>query len=464
MELYDTLSRTIRTLQPHDGHTFKMYCCGPTVYGRAHIGNFRTFILQDLLRRVLTTSGIQVLHLRNITDVDDKTIRQAIETGQPLKTITDHWTKLFHEDALALNLLPPHIEASAVAHIPQQIDFIRKLLEKKHAYITPDHSVYFRVASFPQYGRLSRLDQRQILTQTLIESDEYQRENAADFALWKARKPEDGPYYWPSPWGEGRPGWHIECSAMACYHLGETIDLHAGGEDLIFPHHENEIAQSECCTGKTFALHWFHTAHLLVEGQKMSKSLGNLYTLEDIKARGYSPNETRYLLLSAHYRQPLNFTWDALHAARCALERLAEFAESIPAPDDLGPQTCSEFGRFTSAWQALQSDLNTPSALGLIFTTLKQIPKPISAPDQQGFVALCRCLGIDPWSQKKSDSNDKLTIPDEVCAIAEKRWQARLQKDWATADKMRQQLLDMGWKVQDDKDRYTLIPITKQVK
>jgi cysteinyl-tRNA synthetase len=458
LQLYDTLSRTIKPLHPHDGHTFRMYCCGPTVYARAHIGNFRTFILQDVLRRALTTLGFNVRHVRNVTDVDDKTIRQSIQSNHPLKTITTHWLKLFHQDAAALNLLPPTIECGAVDHIPHQIEFIRTLLEKQHAYITPDRSVYFRIASFPRYGRLSRLDQRQILTYTEFptDTDEYQRENVADFALWKARKPEDGENYWSSPWGEGRPGWHIECSTMAFVHLGPTIDLHAGGEDLIFPHHENEIAQSECCTGKPFALHWFHIAHLLVENRKMSKSLGNLYTLDDITARGFTPQETRYLLLSAHYRQPLNFTWDSLHAARSAITKLHQFAQSIPSPETLVPTPCQTFGQFQPVWNALLDDLNTSAALGHLFTIIKQFKYPLSAQDAQGFIAICRTLGINPWLSHPTSRS--YSIPESIQAIAEKRWQARLQKNWAQADALRQELLNLGWQIKDEKDRYILSP------
>lgn len=461
VRLYDTLSRSIKPLHPHDGHTFRMYCCGPTVYGRAHIGNFRTFILQDILRRTILTTGINVCHVRNITDVDDKTIQQSLQSRRPLKEITAHWTKLFHQDALALNLLPPTIEASAVDHIPHQIEFIRKLVEKQHAYLTPDQSVYFRIASFPQYGRLSRLQQREILSHATpaTDTDEYQRENATDFALWKAKKTEDGDNYWPSPWGEGRPGWHIECSAMAYVHLGPTLDLHAGGEDLIFPHHENEIAQSECCTGELFSRHWFHTAHLLVENRKMSKSLGNLYTLDDIAARGFTPQETRYVLLSAHYRQPLNFTWESLHAARSALMRLSQFARSIPAPQTQIPEPCAAFGQFQPAWEALQDDLNTPAALGAIFSTIKTL-KVCAQEDAQGFCALCLALGIDPWCLTSSKQEPEI-IPEAIRVLAERRWQAKLEKNWAQADALRQELADHGWQMKDEKDRYHLSPQKK---
>ncbi|MEM9283495.1 MAG: cysteine--tRNA ligase, partial [Verrucomicrobiota bacterium] len=311
LSLYDTLTREIRPVQPIDSATLRFYCCGPTVYGPAHIGNFRTFVIQDVFRRVVEASGTATRHVRNITDVDDKTIRQSQEEDRSLNEFTAAWTERFHEDCAALGILPPHVEPSAVAHLPEQIDLISRLMEKGHAYQTPDGSVYYDVRSFPAYGRLSRLAEREITTGEVDreQADEYERASAADFALWKAARPEDGPNRWPSPWGDGRPGWHIECSAMAIKHLGETFDLHSGGVDLVFPHHENEIAQSEAATGKIFAHHWLHVAHLTVEGRKMSKSLGNLYTLADLANRGFTAMELRYVLISGCYRQPLNFTF-----------------------------------------------------------------------------------------------------------------------------------------------------------
>ena len=338
IELYDTLSRSIQTLAPSSSGTLRFYCCGPTVYGPAHIGNFRTFLIQDTLRRVLEVDGMAVKHVRNITDLDDKTIRRSLEEGKSLIDFTAHWTEKFHADCDALNMLEPSIEPSAVAHIPQQIALVEKLIEKGNAYATDDGSVYFRVGSFEDYGRLSRLKQRELKTQTensageLNDADEYDRESINDFALWKSRKDGDGDNYWSSPWGEGRPGWHLECSAMVDSAFdGETIDLHGGGIDLCFPHHENEIAQSECAHGHDFCKHWFHSAHLMVEGAKMSKSLGNLYTLDDLRDKGFSPMVVRYTLIAGSYRQQLNFTFDGLHASQSALTRFERFAEALLA-------------------------------------------------------------------------------------------------------------------------------------
>ena len=268
LHLHDTLSRKVRPIAPADGETLRFYCCGPTVYGPAHVGNLRTFLLQDVFRRTVELSGTPTHHVRNLTDVDDKTIRQSQAEGVPLAEFTARWTARLHADAEALNILPPHHEPGAVAHIPHQIRLIERLIAGGHAYVAADGSVYFDVSSFTTYGQLSRLNEREITTGQPVgghaddreDADEYARESAADFALWKARKPEDGPNAWPSPWGEGRPGWHIECSAMSIEYLGETFDVHSGGVDLIFPHHENEIAQSEAATGHTFARHWFHIA------------------------------------------------------------------------------------------------------------------------------------------------------------------------------------------------------------
>ena len=294
--LQDSMTRAPREVTPIDGDTYRFYCCGPTVYGPAHIGNFRTFVIQDTFRRVIECAGIQTKHVRNVTDVDDKTIREAQANGQTLREFTGHWKDKFTADCAALHLLEPHVEPGAVDHIEHQIRMIETLMEKGHAYSTEDGSVYFKVDSFPDYGRLSRVADRELrlgAAPSANDADEYDKDSLSDFALWKGRKAEDGDNHWPSPWGEGRPGWHLECSAMSLEYLGETFDMHSGGVDLMFPHHENEIAQSECCSGATFAHHWFHITHLLVDGGKMSKSLGNFYTLADLQEEGHTPEELR---------------------------------------------------------------------------------------------------------------------------------------------------------------------------
>jgi len=460
MRLYDTLARKIKDLTPIDGQTFRFYCCGPTVYGPAHIGNFRTFVLQDVFRRTLETGGLRTLHVRNLTDVDDKTIHESQRVGQTLTEFTRFWTEKFHHDCDLLQCLPPHIEPGAVEHIPQQVAMIAQLVEKGHAYASEDGSVYFNIASFPEYGQLSHLDERELelgRTQTQrANADEYEKQSVSDFVLWKSRRPEDGENFWPSPWGEGRPGWHLECSAMIREYLGETFDLHSGGVDLVFPHHENEIAQSRCACGGHFAATWFHIAHLMVDGGKMSKSLGNLYTLEDLAKHGWTAMEVRYVLLSGHYRKPLNFTFDSLHAAREAMNKMAKAAQQLAAkaPAD-AVLTSIEFGPFQAAWEALNDDLNTAGALGAIFTGLRDAVKTEGLAAAQALAALhriLRALGLVLPEAEKS-----VTVPDDIIALAEQRLAVRQAKDWAQSDVLRDQLAAQGWIIKDSKDGYQLL-------
>jgi cysteinyl-tRNA synthetase len=464
MRLFDTLTRTERDLRPIDGSTYRFYCCGPTVYGPAHIGNFRTFVLQDVLRRTLETGSTRTLHVRNITDVDDKTIRDSQKAGQTLTRFTAAWTEKFHADCEQLGLLPPHIEPGAVEHIPQQIAMIATLVEKGNAYASDDGSVYFRIASFPGYGRLSRLDQRELdigKTQNArSNSDEYEKDGLSDFVLWKSRRPEDGENFWPSPWGEGRPGWHLECSAMIQEYLGNSFDLHSGGVDLVFPHHENEIAQSECACGGHFAAHWFHITHLLVDGGKMSKSLGNLYTIEDLAAKGHTAMEVRYVLIGAHYRKPLNFTLDSLSGAREALAKLAKGARQLAANADSDARlTIVGFGPFQAAWDSLNNDLNTPGALGGLFTGLREaagLTGVEAAAALAGFNRILRALGLVLPEESVLPAD---AIPESIRLLAESRWQARLAKNWAESDTLRARLADEGWLVKDGKDSYSLEPV-----
>jgi cysteinyl-tRNA synthetase len=461
MRLYDTLTRSERTLAPIDGSTFRFYCCGPTVYGPAHIGNFRTFVLQDVFRRTLETAGTRTFHVRNITDVDDKTIRDSQKAGQTLADFTRGWTEKFHTDCEALGCQPPHVEPGAIEHIPQQIAMIAELVEKGHAYASDDGSVYFKIASFPGYGKLSRLDERELelgKTQNArANSDEYEKDSISDFVLWKSRRPEDGENFWESPWGQGRPGWHLECSAMIKEYLGDTFDLHSGGVDLVFPHHENEIAQSTCACGGHFAAHWFHITHLLVDGGKMSKSLGNLYTLEDLAAKGFSAMEVRYVLIGAHYRKPLNFTLDSLSGAREALAKLAKGARSLAKRSPAEARFDSvDFGPFQAAWDTLNDDLNTPGALGGLFTGLKDssaLTGEAAAKALAAFNRVLRALGLT-----LPEEQEVIEAPGHILALADERWQARLGRNWAKSDLLRDQLLEDGWVVKDGKDGYELSP------
>ncbi len=457
IKLFDSLTREIRELSPaHPDGVLRFYNCGPTVYAPAHIGNFRTFVVNDVLRRVLELEfgPGKVKHVRNLTDVDDKTIKRARDESRPLADVTKQWTDKFHADCKALNCLPPHVEPTATGHIAEQVDMIACLMEKGNAYRAADGSVYFKVSSFDNYGRLSRVKERELQLGSALAAgksqavDADEKEDATDFALWKAHKPEDGDNAWDSPWGSGRPGWHIECSAMSKKHLGETIDLHTGGVDLLFPHHENEIAQSECCNGRQFSRHWYHSEHLLVDGKKMSKSLGNLYTLDQLTAMGHSPMALRYALLAGHPRKQLNFTLDSLHAAESALASLRAHRASL-AP------AAAAHDAFAPVLAALQDDLNTPAALGALFSIVNR--KDLQA-DAASFDRAMFALGLDLSAHAEPP---KTSAPVEVTALAEKRWAAKLAKDFATADALRKDLAAAGWSMLDRKDGYSLAPAKK---
>jgi cysteinyl-tRNA synthetase len=370
--LFNTLSGKVEEFQPIQDKKVRMYACGPTVYDYGHIGNFRTFVAVDILRRFLRQSGFEVRHVMNITDVDDKIIRNAAQAGVPLKQFTSKYEKAFLEDAGALNIEEPEL-VHATDHIPEMADFIAKLVEKGFAYRTDDGSYYFRIAKFPEYGKLSKKDFAGMEDGARVDVDEYEKDSARDFALWKAPKP--GETSWESKIGQGRPGWHIECSVMSMEELGESFDLHAGGEDLIFPHHENEIAQSEAATGKPFVKFWFHARFLLVEGEKMSKSLGNFFTLRDLVLKGHKPSSIRYLLTSVPYRHQLNFTFGGLQQAAASVERLRNFRQRLvtgkfSAGSDLNLTTLAN-DSSQRVREALNEDLNTAQAQAAIFDMVR---------------------------------------------------------------------------------------------
>ena len=458
VRLFDTASRSVKPLSAAEGKALKFYACGPTVYGPAHIGNFRTFVAQDLLVRVWQEAGGKVQHVRNLTDVDDKTIRGAREAKQRLGDFTQGWTDRFWKDGQALGLQKPTKEPRATEFIPKQISLVEKLVQGGHAYVAGG-SVYFRVKSFASYGKLSHLDEREVKegASGRADADEYAREQAADFVLWKAYKEEDGDVFWESPWGKGRPGWHLECSAMAMEILGEPIDLHGGGADLIFPHHENEIAQSEAATGKAFVRHWFHVSHLLVENRKMSKSLGNLYTLDDVTSRGWDSSDLRLVLLSGHYRQPLNFSWDTMSAVHHGRERLGRLRswleESCQGVKGKG------WGSFQSAWDALREDLETPKALGAMYTAvgeLEQKRKTGLTPEEAakelaGLDRILSVFGVEPAFEKTVEA------PDEIRKLGEAREAARKAKDWKESDRLRDELAQHGWEVRDAAGSWRLV-------
>ncbi|MGO9086574.1 MAG: cysteine--tRNA ligase [Candidatus Sulfotelmatobacter sp.] len=373
LRLYNTMSSRIEEFQPLRDNEVRMYACGPTVYDYGHVGNFRTFVAVDLLRRFLRQSGYKIRHVMNITDVDDKIIRNAARDGVSVQQYTAKYLKAFLEDAALIGIEQPTL-VRATEHIPEMADFVAKLVAKQIAYRTEDGSYYFRIAKFPRYGKLSKRDFQGMLDGARVDLDEYDKDSARDFALWKSPKP--GEASWETAIGPGRPGWHLECSVMSMQELGESFDLHAGGEDLVFPHHENEIAQSESLTGKPFAHFWFHARFLLVEGEKMSKSLGNFFTLRDLVLKGHKPSSIRYLLTEVPYRTQLNFTFDGLKQAAVSVERLRNFRLRLgtgsfptganPAMQSLAAETAA---RMTAA---LDDDLNTAQAQAAVFEMVRQ--------------------------------------------------------------------------------------------
>jgi cysteinyl-tRNA synthetase len=372
LRLYNTMSSQVEEFRPLRDNEVRMYACGPTVYDYGHIGNFRTFIAVDILRRFLRQSGYKVRHVMNITDVDDKIIRNSARDGVTVQQYTAKYEKAFMEDAAMIGIEQPAL-VRATEHIPEMAEFVAKLVEKDLAYRTEDGSYYFRIAKFPQYGKLSKKDFSGMLDGARVDLDEYEKDSARDFALWKA--PKAGEASWDAPIGRGRPGWHLECSVMSMQELGETFDLHAGGEDLIFPHHENEIAQSESLTGKTFAHFWFHARFLLVEGEKMSKSLGNFFTLRDLVLKGHKPSSIRYLLASVPYRHQLNFTFDGLKQAAVSVERLRNFRQRL-ASGNFGDGSTNHMRTLALETidrmrAALEDDLNTAQAQAAIFEMVR---------------------------------------------------------------------------------------------
>src|SRR5215468_4458538 len=381
LKLYNTLTSRVEEFQPLNPTEARMYVCGPTVYDYAHIGNFRTFLFADLLRRYIKYKGYRLRHVMNITDVDDKIIARAVESGKPLREFTDQYIRFFFEDFDALGAERPEEILRATDHIPEMVELIKRLGSAGHTYQS-EGSIYFRIASFEKYGRLSKMNFEGVVAggSERVDADEYDKENVRDFVLWKAAKP--GEPSWDTDLGKGRPGWHIECSAMSMKALGESFDIHAGGVDLIFPHHENEIAQAEGATGKPFSRFWVHIEHLFVENEKMSKSLGNVYTLPDVLARGHRASALRYLLLSSHYRKQLNFTWAGMEQAEQSLRRIVDFLARLEAVSAEGTfsraQRAVENAR--QAFEgALQDDLNTAAGLAAIFDLVRDINAAIDA-------------------------------------------------------------------------------------
>lgn len=451
----NTYTRTLEDFAPIDpaSREVKLYTCGPTVYSYAHIGNFRAYVFEDLLQRHLEARGYQVRRVMNLTDVDDKTIRGCREAGVPLAEFTAPFKTAFFEDlkTLRIEAAESYPEATGAPYIARMIAMIGTLAERGYAYQAEDGSVYYRINRFANYGHLAHLDLDQLRPSGRVRSDEYEKESIGDFALWKAWDEADGDVGWESPWGRGRPGWHIECSAMAGAILGDEIDIHCGGVDNIFPHHEAEIAQTEACTGKRFVRYWLHCAHLMVEGQKMSKSLKNFYTLRDLLAKGYTGRELRYALLRVNYGLPLNFTFDGMADARAALRRIDEWLARLtghagPAPEPTPLAGHDHFGA------ALDDDLNISGALGQLFKVITESNRALDSNSLTPGQA--RCL-LDWWAQVNrmlAVEPEASPIPTAVQSLADQRVEARAGKNWARSDELRDAIAALGWNVKDTKD------------
>ena len=444
MKVFNSLTRQNEDLKPIADNTIRLYTCGPTVYNFAHIGNFRAYTFEDILRRVIQFNGMKIKQVMNLTDVDDKTIKGANAAGVKLTDYTKTYKDAFFADLKKLNIQSAEVYPAATDHIPEMIDLVADLVKKGIAYQSEDGSVYFNVRKFPGYGKLAHIDFDHQQTGARCASDEYDKENVGDFALWKAWEESDGPVAWDSPWGKGRPGWHIECSAMSMKYLGETFDLHTGGIDNLFPHHENEIAQAEASTGKEFVKTWMHCAHLRVNGEKMSKSLGNFFTLRDLLEKGYTGREIRYVLINAHYRSGLNFAFTALDDARKSLARIDACVEK--ATEGAVPEWAqAHLDAFTAA---VNDDLNIPSAFAALFALVRDANGKGAAGTLPVFKRMDEVLGVIFFENEKK----AVEIPAEVQAMLAERAEARKAKNWAESDRLRDAIAAAGWLVKDSKD------------
>jgi cysteinyl-tRNA synthetase len=452
LTLYNTESRTKEPFRP-EGKEVTLYTCGPTVYSYAHIGNLRTFVFEDLLRRTLLYFGHEVQQVMNLTDVDDKTIRGATAADVSLDTFTEPFKKAFFEDLASLRVEKVEHYPQATDYIPQMIAIIEKLIDQGHAYKGADGSVYFSIAHFPRYGCLShlKLDELQTGASDRVDSDEYDKDNPSDFVLWKGYDAErDGKIYWDSPFGKGRPGWHLECSCMAMQLLGKTVDIHCGGVDNIFPHHENEIAQSEAYSGERFVRHWLHAEHLIVEGKKMSKSLGNFYTLRDLTAKGYSGVELRYMLLHTHYRQQLNFTFEELHGVRSSLDRLHALVRRLKEADGEGSLQEPLRQAEQTFKESLADDLNISAALATLFDFAREANGLIDAGKVSREAAAQALATLERFDSVLGViAEEEETIPQEALEKLQQRLDARKAKDWARADLLRDEISAMGFVIED---------------
>jgi cysteinyl-tRNA synthetase len=454
LSLYNTLTGRIEPFAPEQPPEVRMYVCGPTVYGRAHIGNFRSFVATDLLRRTLRYKGWRVREVMNITDVDDRIIQLAAQAGSDLHSFTAPHIMAFHEDMATLGMEKPEVMPRATDHIPEMIELIARLIERGHTYAV-EGSIYFRIASDPSYGKLARLDASGIKAGARVDTDKYDKENARDFVLWKAKSDEPAWAQWEAPFGRGRPGWHLECSAMSMKYLGETFDLHGGGIDLVFPHHVNEIAQSTCATGKPFVRHWTHVAHLLIENETMSKSKGNVFLIPELLAKGHRADTIRYSLIAAHYRSQLNFTWDGLGHAAAALDRVRSLLQRLSEVDAAGagsPAVEVAIQKAQAAFDAaLDDDLNTPEGLSAVHVLVGEGNAMLAAGEvgREGAARLRSALeSMDSVLGVLFPPEEDRLSPEEQ-ALFDERQEARRTRDFRRADEARARLDGLGIVLED---------------
>ncbi|HZJ00011.1 MAG TPA: cysteine--tRNA ligase [Gemmatimonadaceae bacterium] len=452
--LYNTLTRSVEDFSPEDGETVRMYTCGPTVYNPAHLGNFRTFLFEDLLRRVIALRGWKVHQVMNLTDVDDKIIKRAAERSLRIGEVTEPVIEIFHKDRAYLRVQDAEQYPRATDHIPEMLDLVASLIDRNLAYVADDGSVYYAIDRFDGYGKLSRLDTREIKSGARVAQDDYTKENAQDFALWKAAKDEDeaSGAAWDSPWGRGRPGWHLECSAMAMRYLGATMDIHCGGVDLVFPHHEDEIAQSEGATGKTFSRFWCHGEFLLTDGSKMAKRVGNVATVGDLKEQGVSAAAFRAFVFSTHYRKQLNLSAEALESAIEGVRRIGDFADRLASASGGTPELAQAAQKLEEeASAAFFDDLNAPLAMGALFTFVRSANAELARGGtdvvsleaaRSAFAKINGVLDIVPDPEVVDDATD-------IEALLAERKAAREKRDFARADAIRRELEEKGIEIKD---------------
>jgi len=455
MKFFNTMTRQKEEFVPQDDKKVSIYTCGPTVYSRIHIGNFKTFLFEDILVRYLRYKGFDVKHVMNITDIDDKTIRTAREKSISLSEVTDPFIGYFDEDRKALHMVDADVFPRATRHIESMVKLVKQLLDNGYAYKAKDGSIYFSIAKFNDYGKLAHLDPSTLVSgaSERIASDEYEKDSVSDFALWKAWDKNDGDVFWETELGKGRPGWHVECSAMSMQYLGNTLDIHTGGVDNIFPHHQNEIAQSEGATGETFTKYWMHSRHLMVNGAKMSKSLGNFYTLNDLRERGITPEEFRFFVVTNHYQTSLNFTNEAVKASAKGRQGLLEFVERLKEVNlesggiDTEPLISEMFAKFE---EGMDDDLNTPKAIAAIFDLTRDANKAIDDGklDKVGASKLLDAMNKvnTVFAFLEGSESD---IPQEIQELLDQRAEARANKDWAKSDELRDKIASLGFIVKD---------------